>query len=110
MSRVWVDLLDSCTEAAAYHRIIVCKNHRLIAIDDAAFLSRVTTDDESWFYGYNPKTKQQSSQWKMKSNVKSMLIILFLIKVIVPKEVVLACQTVNSAYYCDVLRRLREYV
>jgi hypothetical protein len=39
-----------------------------------------------------------------------MLIIFFNIKGIVHKEFVLAGQTVNSAYYCDILRRLRENV
>jgi hypothetical protein len=42
----------------------------------------------------------------MKSKVKSMLIIFFDIKGIVHKE----GQTVNSAYYCDVLWWLRENV
>jgi hypothetical protein len=37
-----------------------------------------------------------------------MLIIFFDIKGIVNKESVLAGQTVNSAYYCDVLRPLSE--
>jgi hypothetical protein len=40
----------------------------------------------------------------------SMLIISFNIKEIVDKEFVLAGQTVNSVYYCDVLRRLLEDV
>jgi hypothetical protein len=39
-----------------------------------------------------------------------MLIIFFDIKGIVHKEFVLEGQTVNSAYYCDILRRLRENV
>jgi hypothetical protein len=34
----------------------------------------------------------------------------FYIKGIVHKEFVLVGQTANSAYYCDVLRRLRENV
>jgi hypothetical protein len=34
------------------------------ASDDANFLSRVTTSDESWIYGYDPGTKQQSSELK----------------------------------------------
>jgi hypothetical protein len=46
----------------------------------------------------------------VKSKVKSMLIILFDIKVIVHKEFVLTDQTVNSAYHCDGLRRLCENV
>jgi hypothetical protein len=47
---------------------------------------------------------------QVKSKVKSTLILFFDIKGIVHKEFVLADQTVNSAYYCDVLRRLRENV
>jgi hypothetical protein len=41
---------------------------------------------------------------QVKSKVKSMLIIFSDIKVIAHKEIVLAGQTVNSAYYCDVLQ------
>jgi hypothetical protein len=70
--------------------------------DDTTFLSRVITGDESWIYGYDPETKLQSSQWEMKSKVKSMLIIFFDIKEIVHKELILAGQTVNSAYYHDI--------
>jgi hypothetical protein len=40
--------------------------------------------------------------------VKSILIIFFDIKGFIPKEFVLAGQRVNFAYYCAVLRRLRE--
>jgi ribosomal protein L20 len=47
---------------------------------------------------------------QVKSKVKSILIIFFDIKGTVHKEFVLAGQTVISAYYCDVLRRLRENV
>jgi hypothetical protein len=39
-----------------------------------------------------PETKQHSSQWKMKSKVKSMLIIFFDIKGIIDKEFILAGQ------------------
>jgi hypothetical protein len=39
-----------------------------------------------------------------------MIIIFFDIKGIVHKEFVLAGQTVNPTYYCDVLQRLRENV
>jgi hypothetical protein len=45
-----------------------------------------------------------------KSKVKSMLIIFFDTKGIVLKEFVLVGQTVNSSYYCVVLRRLRGNV
>jgi hypothetical protein len=75
-------------------RVNVCKELRQIASDDATFLSRVITGDESRIYGYDHETKQQFSQWKMKSKVKG----------IVHKEFVLAGQTVKSAYYCDILQ------
>lgn len=103
-------------------RVEVCTDLRQTASDDPTFLSRVITGDESWIYGYDPETKQQSSQWKspgsprpkkarqVKSKVKSMIIVFFDTKGIVHKEFVPPNQTVNSAYYCDVLRRLRENV
>jgi hypothetical protein len=58
----------------------------------------------SAIYAYDLEAKQQSSQWKMKSKVKSMPIIFSDIKEIVHKEFVLAGRTVNSTYYCEVLR------
>jgi hypothetical protein len=33
--------------------------------NDPDFLSKVITGDESWIYGYDPETKQQSSQWEV---------------------------------------------
>ena len=42
----------------------VCTELRQLANDDETFLSRVITGDESWVYGYDSETKQQSSQWK----------------------------------------------
>ena len=32
--------------------------------EDVQFLKNTVTGDESWVYGYDPETKQQSSQWK----------------------------------------------
>jgi histone-lysine N-methyltransferase SETMAR len=89
---------------------------------NATLVSRVITGDESRIYGYDPKKKQQSSQWKspnsprpiktrhVMSKVKSMLIIFFDIRGTVRKKFVLAGETVNFAYYCDVSCRLRENV
>jgi hypothetical protein len=81
----------------------VCEELHLIASDNATFLSRVITGEESWIYGYYPKTKEHFSEWEMKSKVKNMIIISLDIKAIVHKEFVLAGQTVNSTY-CDVLQ------
>ncbi|PNF31807.1 hypothetical protein B7P43_G11369, partial [Cryptotermes secundus] len=52
---------------------------------DPDFFSKVITGDESWCYGYDPETKQQSSQWK---------------------EFVPQGQTVNHNYYLEILKRL----
>jgi hypothetical protein len=51
------------------------------------------------WHGNSPTLKEA----RQKSKVKSMLIIFFDIKGIDHKGFVLAGQTVNSAYYCDVL-------
>jgi hypothetical protein len=48
---------------------------------------------------------QQTSQWKIKSKVNRILVILFDIKKIVHREFALADQTANSTDYCDVLGR-----
>ena len=32
--------------------------------EDVQFFKNTVTGDESWVYGYDPETKQQSSQWK----------------------------------------------
>jgi len=100
----------------------VCTELRQLASNDETFLSRVITGDKSWVYGYDPETKQQSSQWKspmsprpkkarqVKSNVKSMIITFFEVKGIVHKEFVPTGQTVNSRFYCDILWRMHENV
>jgi hypothetical protein len=44
------------------------------------------------------------------SKFRSVLIVFFDIKGIVHKEFIMAGQTVNSAYYCDVLWRVHESV
>jgi DNA polymerase IIIc chi subunit len=44
--------------------INVCTELRQPASGDETFLCRVITIVKSWVYGYDPETKQQSSQWK----------------------------------------------
>jgi hypothetical protein len=68
-----------------------------VCIKFCANLGKSVIGDESWIYGYDPETRQQSSQWKcpnsprakkvrqVKSKVKSMLVIFFDIKGIVHK-------------------------
>jgi hypothetical protein len=42
----------------------VCLELREKPNEDPTLISRIITGDESWIYGYNPETKQQSWQWK----------------------------------------------
>ena len=69
------------------NRVNICQDLKVTLHNDHDFLKRVITGDESWIYGYDPETKQQSSQWKspssprpkkvrqVRSKVKSMLIV-----------------------------------
>ncbi|VVC36211.1 Transposase, type 1 [Cinara cedri] len=87
---------------------------------DALGKTQVITGDESWCYGYDPETKQQSSQWKtpasprpkkarqVRSNIKTMLICFFDVRGVVHSEFVPPGQTVNQAFYLEVLKRLRN--
>jgi len=86
------------------------------------FLYKIITGDESWCYGYNPETKQQSSQWKsasslrpkkvrqVQSNVKNMLICFFNIKGLIHFDFIPQGQTVNQQFYLEVFKRLRDAV
>jgi hypothetical protein len=68
-------------------------------------------DSMSWkrvFEWKNPSSPRPKKVTQVKSKVKSMPITFFDIKAIVHKEFALAGQTVNSAYYCDVLQQLHK--
>jgi hypothetical protein len=43
-------------------RVSVCRELKQQAREDPNFISNITTGDEAWLYGYDPETKQQSSQ------------------------------------------------
>ena len=72
------------------HRVQVCTELQKAFRHDPNFLSRIITGDESWLYNDDPKTKQQSSQWKtlsspwpekacqVCSNIKSMVFFFYL--------------------------------
>ena len=78
------------------------------------FLHKVITGDESWVFNYNPETKRQSEEWHTKSShpkkarmsrsrVKTMIVVFFDSCDIVHKEFVPPGQTVNHAFYKNVL-------
>ena len=84
-------------------RVSNCTDLRDRAQNDPNFMSSVITGDECWVYGYDPETKQMSSQWstsssprpkkarQVKSTIKTMLIAFF-------------------EFYKTVLQRLRDAV
>ncbi|GFX65455.1 mariner Mos1 transposase [Trichonephila clavipes] len=92
------------------------------ASDDPEFMKLIITGDESWVYGYDPETKQQSSQWntsgstrskkarQVRSEIKVMLIALLDADGIFHHEYAPQGQTVNKEFYLGVMRRLREAV
>jgi hypothetical protein len=65
----------------------ICLELREKTNEGPTFICGIITGDESWIYGYDPKTKQQSSQWKsprsprakksrqVRSSTKSILIV-----------------------------------
>ena len=67
-------------------RVSACRELKQQARDDPNFISNIITDDKTCVYGYDPETKQQSSQWnspisprskkarQVLGSVKSMLI------------------------------------
>ena len=103
-------------------RVSICTDLRDRAQNDSNFMSSVITGDKCWVYGYDPETKQMSSQWstsssprpkkawQVKSNLKTMLIAFFDIDGLVRHEFVPTGQTVNKEFYKTVLQRLRDAV
>jgi len=101
-------------------RVSICTDLRDRAQNDPNFMSSVITGDECWVYGYDPETKQMSSQWstsssprpkkarQVESNIKTMLIAFFDIDGLVHHEFVPTGQTVNKEFYKAVLQRLRD--
>jgi len=103
-------------------RVSICTDLRDRAQNDPNFMSSVISGDECWVYGYDPETKQMSSQWstssspqpkkawQVKSNIKIMLTAFLDIDGLVHHEFVPTGQTVNKEFYKTVLQCLRDTV
>jgi len=110
------------TEDQKNNHLNVCYDLREKVGNDPQILFKVVTGDETWCYGYNPKTKQALSQRKtpnslkakkvrqVSSNVKIMLISFFDANGIAHKEFVPPGQTVNQQFYLKVLQRLHNSI
>ncbi|MES9994114.1 MAG: hypothetical protein ABW098_19350, partial [Candidatus Thiodiazotropha sp.] len=85
--------------------------------EDATFLSRIITTDETWLHYFEPEGKRQSSVWKTpatpppkkarlsKSMGKRMFMVFLDRQGMILVHAVPAGQKINSAYYSQVLRR-----
>ena len=85
------------------------------ANNDLEFTKTIVTGDDTWVYGYNPKSKFKFSQWKhlesprpkkarqFYSHVKVMVTCFF--DSHAPKD-----KTINKKYYLEVLRHLCDAV
>ncbi|GFU10977.1 histone-lysine N-methyltransferase SETMAR [Trichonephila clavipes] len=101
---------------------LATSSHLFQSASDDPELMKFITGDESWVYGCNPETKQQSSKWKtsgsprpkkarqVRSDIKVMLIVFFNADGIVHHEYAPQGKTVNMEFYLDDKRRLREAV
>ncbi len=89
---------------------------------DPNFLTSIVTGDKSWCFQYNPLTKCQLCTWlslgvprpqkvrQQKSKVKSMLITYFDAKGLIHHEHVPLNETVNAAYYIEILKFLKHRI
>jgi histone-lysine N-methyltransferase SETMAR len=110
------------TQNQTEHRATACRELLQRAENDATFLSSIITGDETWVYGYDPETKQMSSQWKtpsspwpkkvrqVLSNVKTMLIVFFDAVGLVHHEFLPQRQIMNQNVYITFLQHLRDAV
>ncbi|GFU79594.1 protein GVQW3 [Trichonephila clavipes] len=105
------------TEDQKFQRLATSSDLFQSASDDTEFMKLILTGDELWVYGYDPETKQQSSQWKtpgvhlgQRKHDQSHVDCVFHADGIVHHEYDPQGQTVNKEFYLDVMRRLREAV
>lgn len=99
-------------------RVRHCRDLVSTAENNRNFLKSIVTGDETWCFQYDPETKRQSAEWKSSgspkskkvrqapSKIKTMLIVFYDSIGIVHHEFVPTGQTVNAAFYLEVLRRL----
>jgi hypothetical protein len=86
------------------------------------FFNKIVTGYETWCFAYDPKTKQQSSEWVgetspwsknlkfRQTHIKTTLIIFFDSQGVVHKEFVPEGKTVNAEFYKEVMDRLLKCI
>jgi len=68
MRSVTAKFVSRLVTAEQDDRVSICIDLRDRAQNDPNFMSSVITGDECWVYGYDPQTKQMSSQWSTSSS------------------------------------------
>jgi len=123
MKRVCVKFVPLLlTDDQREQRLTIARDLFERSCEDVQFLKNTVTGDESWVYGYDPETNQQSSQWKgptsprpkkgrqVRRKTKVILLAVFDSEGIIHLEYAPDGQTINKEFYVEVLRRLRESV
>jgi len=123
MARVCAKFIPKLLSAEQKNlRFEIAQDNLEMISNDKNVLKKIITGDESWVYGYDPKTKRQSLQWKRassprpkkarqsRSKVKTMLTVFFDYEGVVHHEFAPRGQTINKEYYVKVLSRLRDAV
>ncbi|UYV80288.1 hypothetical protein LAZ67_18002305 [Cordylochernes scorpioides] len=103
-------------------RVLRCQELLNLIQNEPDFLNSLVTGDESWMFEYDPESKRQSCACHTKSSprpkkarmskssIKTMIIVFFDIRGIVHCKFVPQGQTVNLAFYLEVLRRLKRRI
>ncbi|KAI6648249.1 Histone-lysine N-methyltransferase SETMAR-like [Oopsacas minuta] len=123
MSRVlsrWVPKLLS--ESQRIERVCVCRQLLRISKKEPRFFDPLVTGDETWLHFYDPKTSLQTSQWKRRHEAtpirpravasagKRMATIFWDTKGIIMIDLLPNKVTINTEYYVQVLKKLREAI
>jgi hypothetical protein len=114
--RIYAHLLDGQT----LNQLALCKGLQEQAKKERGFNSKFRVGYKSWVCGYDPGTKEQSSQWKsffchprelrqLKSDLKTMSVFLNS-EAVLQKEFFLQCQPGNQQFCVGVLRVFMEAV
>lgn len=111
----WVPRL--LTTAQRNNRVEACKELLRMSADiGESFWDRLITEDETWLPHYLPETKLQSRQWcrvgehppvkpkSYPSAKKTMITVFWDCKGVILIDYLEQGRTINSAYYCDLLR------
>jgi len=108
------------TDDQRSRRLETCQELWNLCESDPHFLDNVITNDKSWVFEYDPKTKRQSVEWHTwassramkarmsKSKIKTMVIVFFDIRGLVHHKFVPYGITTNAKFYVEVLKRLKK--